>query len=371
MLRNSVTLSKCGNEPVLSDIAENAHISNRKAYDTFMKFTKATHTEELIKDDFNSFAKLMCPPNRLYTYYYKKEAYKLDNDYYKLYSILSEFNIDFGTFPSCVFVGDIRLMLQLAFKNYCYYDLNKSSNSSIILDNDFTDIHYEQHNVKFTRTDIMESYIITMLSSMVKFDMFYGSKILESESSIREINILDYLWRLMYIAIAFTDRNGKAIIKCASTLTEETMLILDTLSLCFNSVHVCKPYASKIINDESYIVCIGRNDESIDYIPLNRPNIKSYKSSNAKLLADYEIALAETRLKYLTEVLEIMKNNPGLEFKKLIFSKDYIKYKHRYWDNLNSTVESAIKFRLRKKKSIDSTDISEFKTTSKIRKLIR
>ena len=64
----------------------------------------------------------------------------------------------------------------------------------------------------------------------------------------------------MYTALRLCKPGGCVIIKIFDCFTEQTMRILYWFQLCFEDMHLVKPYSSRPANSEKYIVCLKRRE---------------------------------------------------------------------------------------------------------------
>ena len=89
------------------------------------------------------------------------------------------------------------------------------------------------------------------------------------------------------------------------------------LNKYFEKVYICKPYTSRLLNEESYIIGIHRNN--LKYVKEER--VKYYNNINKSIVEQFEKARNNIKSDMLSEVLKIMSKN-----KKLKYSKKYNKY---------------------------------------------
>ena len=82
-------------------------------------------------------------------------------------------------------------------------------------------------------------------------------------------------------AVCLQAPGGVFIVKCFDTVLSTTRSLLYSLSLVYNSVSICKPYASRPGNSERYIVCSGFN-------PDNRAVLVENARSTMRILCDGE-----------------------------------------------------------------------------------
>jgi hypothetical protein len=61
------------------------------------------------------------------------------------------------------------------------------------------------------------------------------------------------------------------------------VLIVDILSTFFEKLEIVKPFASRVVNDESYVICYNRNGKDASDIPVCRQYAECESESGSKL----------------------------------------------------------------------------------------
>jgi hypothetical protein len=74
-------------------------------------------------------------------------------------------------------------------------------------------------------------------------------------SKLQEEKQMDVQWGQMVLAINLVEEGGICFLKMYTYAFRESVLIVDILSTFFEKLEIVKPYASRIVNDESYIIC--------------------------------------------------------------------------------------------------------------------
>lgn len=131
---------------------------------------------------------------------------------------------------------------------------------------------------------------------------------------LQEIEQLNLEWGQMILALNLVCEHGCMFLKMYSMVTTETLYLLDTITMFFDKVYICKPFTSKILNNESYIVCINRNTKNINTynIPLNRPKIKDgYDSININVVKSFENSRINSKLMVFSLVSRYVINKEG------------------------------------------------------------
>lgn len=132
-------------------------------------------------------------------------------------------------------------------------------------------------------------------------------------SKLQEEIHLDLQWGQMILALNLVETSGVLYLKMYTYTTEESHFLLDVLTYYFEKVYITKPYTSRIINTESYIVCINRNDKPVD-LPLIRPKIDSYNSLNVDLINTFENTRADYKIQIISLLIRLLKANVNLSF---------------------------------------------------------
>lgn len=130
----------------------------------------------------------------------------------------------------------------------------------------------------------------------------------ESYDILQEFQQLDLEWGQMVLALNLCAEHGVMFLKMYTTITTETAYLMDTLTLFFKEVYITKPRTSRILNNESYIICIDRNKESCKNIPLKRPTVGNYQSKNRDVLLTFENAREDYKLQIAEAVIDVLKN---------------------------------------------------------------
>ena len=132
---------------------------------------------------------------------------------------------------------------------------------------------------------------------------------------LQEENQLKIQWGQMVLGLNLSKIGGIMFLKMYSLTSYQALYLLDTLTQYFNKVYISKPYTSRIFNDESYIICIGRNFKKCSSVSLTLPNIKEYFSPNFELVRSFEYSRQDIKFK----MAEVIKN---ILFKKLYNNRE-------------------------------------------------
>lgn len=136
-------------------------------------------------------------------------------------------------------------------------------------------------------------------------------------NKLQEEYQLSIQWGQMILALNLCEKDGLMFLKMYSFATYENVYLLDVLTKYFDKVYICKPYTSRILNSESYIICIGRNDKKIDE-PLTRPLIKTpYESPNLPIVKSFEYNRLDSKYKILSLLRRILQKYPKTTLKQM------------------------------------------------------
>jgi hypothetical protein len=130
----------------------------------------------------------------------------------------------------------------------------------------------------------------------------------DTHDVLQEFRHLDLEWGQMVLALNLCAEHGVMFLKMYTAITTETAYLMDTLTLFFEEVYITKPRTSRILNKESYIICINRNDRSCKDIPLKRPYVGNYQSKNRDVLLRFENTREDYKLQLASAVIDVLKN---------------------------------------------------------------
>ena len=136
---------------------------------------------------------------------------------------------------------------------------------------------------RFTPCDVTnESDIRTCLKDNKKYMLVTGDigAWYERYDILQEFQQLDLEWGQMVLALNLCAEHGVMYLKMYTVITAETAYLMDTLTRFFKEVYITKPRTSRILNNESYIICVDRNGESCKDVPIKRPIVGNYQSKN-------------------------------------------------------------------------------------------
>ena len=135
---------------------------------------------------------------------------------------------------------------------------------------------------------------------------------------LQEFEQLDLEWGQMITALNLVDKNGIMFLKMYTYVSQQNMYMLDLLTNYFETVYITKPKTSRLMNFESYILCVNRNTKDISNIPIKRPYISEYRSPNEESVLDFERTRNKYKLKIVNCIVKLLKDDENMQFKEMI-----------------------------------------------------
>ena len=140
---------------------------------------------------------------------------------------------------------------------------------------------------------------------------------------LQEENQISIQWGQMVLGLNLSKIGGIMFLKMYSLTSYQSIYLLDTLTQYFDKVYITKLYCSRIFNDESYIICVGRNSKNCSSVSLLLPNIGKYSSPNFELVRSFEYSRQDIKFK----MAEVIKN---ILFKGYSKNNENNIYSHAY-----------------------------------------
>ena len=133
---------------------------------------------------------------------------------------------------------------------------------------------------------------------------------------LQEEDQLNIQWGQMVLALNLCENGGVLFLKMYSLVTKETVYLLDTLTGYFENVYIVKPYASRVLNTESYIICINKNKKDVSNVPFVRPYIKNYTSDNIDLIKSFEYSRLDIKFRMNNLINHLLSSQPNLRMEE-------------------------------------------------------
>lgn len=125
---------------------------------------------------------------------------------------------------------------------------------------------YKSHPDKFLNANILlKEDIDKMLKIKEKFNLVTGDiGMPHGFDDLQEKHHHELQWGQAYVATKLCQEGGAVYLKMYSHIYPTSIHLIHFLSKCFKKLYIIKPFTSRIMNHESYILGIYRNDVSID-----------------------------------------------------------------------------------------------------------
>ena len=198
---------------------------------------------------------------------------------------------------------------------------------------------YENNPERFTPCDLLnKDDIEKIIRQGQKYPLVTGDAGVQFDnySELQELAQLDLQWRQMYLALNLCEKGGSIYIKLYTVLTEETHYLIDTISQYFSFVRVIKPFTSRLLNRETYIIANDRNDTPLK-ITIDRPIFKKYESVNKDAYLAYEHDRENLKRELITEIQPILQENNRISVSEL--SRKSPRYA-KFYDGVKSLINT-------------------------------
>ena len=186
---------------------------------------------------------------------------------------------------------------------------------------------YENNPDRYESCNVLVEDDIKRCMRHGKFELVTGDIGINHDNdgyTLQEEHQLDVEWGQMAFALNMCDRHGLMFLKMYTTLTYETAYLIDTLTRFFERVYMCKPYTSRMLNAESYIICIDRNDLDCSSVPLSVPTIVTpYESPNLPILKSFESTRLDNKYLIFSLVARVLEKFPHTTVDKMRQNRQY------------------------------------------------
>lgn len=352
-MRYTILLSNISNLPTPSLSNENTyHIHDVNIYKKHLLLSIMYNKDKFFRDFYKRIFVLAHPFETISSYIRSElcasdQNIKITNAFMKMYEFLEmidEHIPNTGTLTMYDVAGApgmfvLAMEYYLKIKRNSKVTLDWYACSLIDDDNALTDTYglYSANPQRFTPCNVLvENDISKCISARhnQKYHLVTGDIGIyhdDDYSKLQEEIHLDLQWGQMILALNLVEESGIMYLKMYTYVTEESHYLLDVLTYFFDKVYITKPYTSRVINTESYIVCINRNNKRVN-LPLSRPRIEGYKSININLINTFENTRADYKVQLISLLIRLLKADKSLSFADL-------KHNHSYaifWNQLKS-----------------------------------
>lgn len=330
-------------DPVFSDNNnENYHIYSKDIYDKHLALSKMYDSNEFLRKHYKKIVKFIHPFETIASTIKSKfipncPPLKITNGFMKMYEFLEyidKFLPKEGTLRMFDIAGAPGMFV---FATEFYLQHSTDKNDVILdwhacslkgTDNAYGDYYrlYEFNPDRFQPCNVLIEDDIKKCLMKGKFDIVTGDIGVVHDndfSKLQEESELDLQWGQMILALNLTQKGSIMFLKMCTYVTEESHFLIDTLTQYFEFVYLCKPFTSRLINMESYIICINRNEKDCSQLPLSRPKIKEYKSPNISIISTFESTLADYKIQIVSLITRILEKFPEITFKAMLQNYQY------------------------------------------------
>lgn len=354
---------------------KDCHIHDKNLYSKVRALTELYETNETFKKNYKKIVKFTHPFETIVSvirssFIPKCPPLKITNAFMKQYEFLEYIDKYLPT------EGNLRMfdvagapgMFVFATE---YYLAHSATKSGVVLDwhacsltNDaeaLTDLYrlYEHNPNRFQPCNVLKEEDIRKCFSKGKFDLITGDiGSIHGFDKLQEETHLDLQWGQMILALNLSHKGSIMFLKFYTFITEESQFLLDTLTQYFEYVYLCKPFTSRLLNDESYVICINRNEKDCSKLPLTRPKISKYLSPNEQLISTFESTRSDYKIQISSLLTRILEQYPNITFKALLQN-----YQYKIYYNQLSRL-NYIFYNINKNTSTESTTSAESTTIS-------
>lgn len=328
------------------DSNNTAHVFDQELYDRWMDIPKRIHSSQFLMDHAMLLRNLMHPFETIkhtinVSLIPSKPSVKITNAFMKIWEFLNYViktmrvlcpkstlrMYDIAGAPG-MFVIATHVYLNKFFPNTTldWYA------SSLEGDGAFVDTYhlYENNPDRFEPCNVLIPEDIQRCMRHGKFELVTGDIGIDHTNdgyTLQEEHQLDIEWGQMVFALNMCDRHGIMFLKMYTTLTYETCYLIDTLTRFFERVYISKPYTSRLLNAESYIICFDRNDLDCSSVPLTKPTIVTpYDSPNIQLLKTFESTRIAARQNIFSLVSRMMQTYQNKRIQNISTNHEYRRY---------------------------------------------
>lgn len=305
------------------------HIYSKELRDKYLSLSTLFDTENIDNKKYNLIKYITHPFDLIKTYitssFIPDKELKITNAYMKMYEFL-------------LFITDQDCILnktKLTMKELTMFDVAGAPGMFVLAAEQF----YKQYNItidwytcsleggtaltdsyelyknnidRYTPCDVTkEEDLLKIINLHKKYKLITGDiGIFHDDDwySLQEEKQLDIEYGQMILALNLVDEHGIMFLKMYSLITYESIYLLDTLTKYFRSVYVCKPYTSRILNSECYIICIDKNNKEVNE-PLLKPNINiPYNSPNIDIITSFESSRLDIKTQMMSFSLRLINN---------------------------------------------------------------
>jgi hypothetical protein len=339
-MRESIVLSNKAITIKFNDDIDKKHLREKNIEEMLLLFNKIYDNDEFIRNNFKKIVKFLHPFDTInkfigsrFTY---NRTYKMTNAFMKMWEFMKYIKLEtmFETEKLTMFdIAGAPGMFVLAADNYLRKIMNKelswyscSLSGGTALEDRY-DL-YKNNPERYIDCDVTnEEDLKKCIEKFPKCQIVTGDIGMfhdDDFSKLQEESHFSVQWGQMVLALNMVEIGGICFLKMYTYVYNETLLLLDILCQYFEKVEVVKPLTSRIINDESYIICYKRNDK-ISNVPLLR-HYGEWESNNTINITEFDVNRNKHKMDAIIMITNILHKEPTILFKGLMQNIEYKAY---------------------------------------------
>lgn len=321
---------------LLKTINEKEDVDNKNNYNGIL-YNKYSIINNMIDKSDNKINKKIIPiihpfeniKNKICSSFIPNNSIKITNAFMKMYEILMFIDNSLLSL-STLFTGNELLMYDIASfpgmfilstenylkNNYQNITLNFHG-CSYIGSTALSDAYglYKINNNRFSPCDLsnIEDINKCIMHITKKYKLVTGDVGTphDNNSVLQEVEQYTLIYNEAIMGTIICDIHGIMLFKMYSLVFDNSINLLNMLTLYYENVYITKPYTSRILNNECYVICVNRNDRNIDISYFYQQNHKNYNSNiNKSIITSFENNRLEIKYKITKLIYHIYKYNP-------------------------------------------------------------
>ena len=262
-----------------------------------------------------------------------KKDIKITNAFMKMYEWLLYMSKYFKNYDSIKHFDIASAPGTFVLASDCYFgnrNIKYNWYASSAKDGDLQDYYglFRNNKKNYRNCDVcVEEDLRSMIKyHQGKYDLVTGDigKKSSGYETLQEYQCLNEQYGQARLAMDLCKHGGVCFLKMFTITCAESMWLVDVMRLYFDKVSIVKPYTSRFMNAECYIMAVGRNSVECT-LPLLRPNVVGYRSDNADLYNEIEEIRYAEKIDMLDEIIRCLSEN-GFDAEKLKQSEVFNKY---------------------------------------------
>lgn len=335
-------------KPETSSSDASYHITSQLIYDKIRELTIQYDNQPSLREHYYKITKYLHPFGNIGAHIRTPlrpdcPPLKITNAFMKMYEFLMFLKryipeegswrmFDVAGAPGMFIIATIYYLKRNGFKNV---DLDWYTCSFLGSETSLQDYYriYEFNPTRFINCDLTKPEDLRTCIATGKYDLVTGDLGIYHDSDfskLQEETHLDAQYGQAILALNLSQHKANVFLKMYTYATEESRYLVDLLSGFFEQTYICKPFTSRLMNDESYIICLNRNDRDCSKIPLSRKYFTSYNSPNTRLYDSFDTIRSDYKLQMVSLLHRILQKYPNTVFKFLLQNHSYNIYYQQF-----------------------------------------